>query len=51
MESASEFTTRIGDAYLDGYGFNEQWEIVPGTWTLQIWQGNRKLLERDFAIR
>jgi len=50
-ESSSEFTTQIGTAYLSGYGFNEQWEIVSGTWTLQIWQGNRKLLEHDFAIR
>ncbi len=50
-ESVSEFTTRIGDAYLDGYGFNEQWEIVSGTWTQQIWQRDRKLLERNFTIR
>lgn len=50
-ESRSTFTTRIGTDYLSGYGFNEQWEIVPGTWTLQIWRSDRLLLERNFAIR
>jgi len=50
-ESATEFTTQIGTAYLDGYGFNEPWEIVKGTWTQQIWFGDRKLLEREYSIR
>ena len=50
-ESATEFTTQIGTAYLDGYGFNEPWEIVKGTWTQQIWFGDRKLLERRYTIR
>ena len=47
----TEFTTQIGTDYLDGYGFNEPWEIVKGTWTQQIWYGDRKLLERSFVIR
>jgi hypothetical protein len=50
-ESAADITTQIGTAQLSGYGFNEAWEIVPGTWVLQIWQGDRKLLEHPFAIR
>jgi len=50
-ESVSELTTQIGMAYLDAYGFNEPWEIVKGTWTQQIWQGGRKLLERQYTIR
>jgi hypothetical protein len=50
-ESTSELAARIGTAYLAGYGFNEQWEIVPGVWTLQVWQGGGKLLEHNFTIR
>jgi len=50
-ESAAEFTTQIGTAYLDGYGFNESWEIIKGTWIQQIWHGDRMLLERSFVIR
>ena len=34
-----------------GYGFDEPWEVVPGTWTLEIWQGDRKLLEKSFEIK
>jgi hypothetical protein len=50
-ESASNMAAQIGMAYLSAYGFNEPWEIVPGTWTLEVWQGNRKLLERGFTIQ
>ncbi len=50
-ESASDVTTRIGTGYLSGYGFDNQWEAVLGVWLLQVWQGNRKLLEHSFTIR
>ena len=51
QESKSTFVTRIGSDYFSGYGFNEQWEIVPGVWSLEIWQDDRKLLERKFTIQ
>lgn len=38
-----EETTRI-------YGFDYDWEIVPGSWTLEIWQGDRKLASRAFTV-
>ncbi len=50
-ESSSDPTTRMGTDYLSGYGFDNQWEVVPGVWLLQIWQGSRKLLEHSFTIR
>src|SRR5262249_8206150 len=49
-QSVSEFTTTIGNAHWRGYGFDEPWEVVPGTWTIEIWQGDRKLLEQSFTI-
>jgi hypothetical protein len=30
--------------------FDEPWEIVPGIWTVQIWEGKRKLLEQSFEV-
>jgi hypothetical protein len=32
------------------YGFDHEWEIVPGSWTLEIWQGDRKLASQSFTV-
>lgn len=50
-ESVADFPTVIGTVHWRGYGFDEPWEVVPGTWTLEIWQGDRKLLEKSFEIK
>ena len=50
-ESTAEFTTRIGTSHWRGYAFDEAWEVVPGTWTLEIWQGDRRLLEKSFEMK
>lgn len=50
-QSVSDFPTTIGTNHWRGYGFDDAWEVVPGTWTLEIWQGDRKLLEKSFAIK
>jgi hypothetical protein len=50
-QSVAEFGTKIGTNHVRGYGFDEPWEVVPGTWTLEIWQGDRKLLEKSFEIK
>ena len=49
-ESVVDFTTAIGSVHWRGYGFDQPWEVVPGTWTIEIWQGDRKLLEHSFTI-
>ena len=50
-QSVADFPTVIGTRHWRGYGFDEPWEVVPGTWTLEIWQGDRKLLEKSFEIK
>jgi hypothetical protein len=49
-QSVADFTTTIGGTHWRGYGFDEPWEVVPGTWTIEIWQGDRKLIEKSFTI-
>jgi hypothetical protein len=49
--SVADFATVIGDVHWRGYAFDEPWEVVPGVWTIEIWQGDRKLLERSFTIQ
>jgi hypothetical protein len=41
---------KIGALCLLGYGFDNDWEIVPGAWTQQIWYQNRMLAERRFMV-
>jgi len=41
---------KIGALSLFGYGFDNDWEIVPGVWTEQIWYQDRMLAERSFRV-
>ena len=33
-----------------GWAFSEPWEMVTGTWTLELWRGTRKLHEQMFEV-
>ena len=33
----------------DGYAFHEDYELVEGDWTFQIWFGDKKLVEQKFT--
>jgi hypothetical protein len=50
-ESARDFTVRIGDTHVHGYGFDQPWEIVEGDWVLEIWQGETALASRTFSVK
>jgi len=50
-ESVADFTAIVGEPHMRGYQFDAPWEVVPGTWTIEIRQGDRKLLEQSFTIR
>ena len=40
----------VGQAIaFDGYVFNEDYELVEGDWTFQIWFGEKKLVEQTFT--
>jgi len=40
----------IGKIEYTGYGFENAWEIVPGTWTIEISHGGTKLAEQSFTV-
>jgi hypothetical protein len=42
---------RVGEELYRLYRLTERWEIVPGVWTLEIWDGERKLLSQDFLVK
>jgi hypothetical protein len=33
-----------------GYSADEAWELVPGTWTMQLWVGDKKFAEQSFTM-
>jgi len=41
---------KLGEQSWKSYLFEDDWELVPGTWTFEIWQGERKLAEQSFTI-
>ena len=42
--------TSIGPREIAGYQFGHDWEIVPGTWTIELWDGDRKLASQSFQV-
>lgn len=32
------------------YAFDEDWEIVPGIWTLELWHGEKRLYHQEFQV-
>jgi hypothetical protein len=49
-ESRYSRDKKIGATEYLGYGFENDWEIVPGAWTFQIWDKDRKLAEQSFTV-
>jgi hypothetical protein len=43
-------TVVVGAPTLIGYKLEHDWEVVPGLWRFEIWQGARKLAEQSFCL-
>ncbi|GEM_PF-2730912 len=39
-----------GESEVVSWVFTKEWEIAPGAWTLQLWDGDKKLAERKFTV-
>ncbi|MGE5150396.1 MAG: DUF3859 domain-containing protein [Rhodospirillaceae bacterium] len=40
----------VGAVSYTGYSFDRDWEFVPGVWTLEVLQGERKLAALSFTV-
>ena len=38
------------DGSLTGYTLDEDWELVTGPWTLELWLGDRRMLSKTFTV-
>jgi len=45
-----EFQARIGETNTELYTLEDDFELIPGTWVLEIWLGNRKLASQPFRL-
>jgi len=49
-EYGHDILVQIGRVSYIGYGFDHDWELQTGPWTLELWQGRRKLAEKTFEV-
>jgi hypothetical protein len=40
----------IGRVLYESYHFDRDWEMVPGTWSFEIWYDGKKLAEQKFTV-
>ena len=40
----------VGPTLFQSYIFDDPWELVPGPWTLELWQDGKLLLTRTFTV-
>lgn len=45
-----EKTCHSGKPSFTGWIFNEPWEMVPGTWVVEIWVKDKRLLRQMFQV-
>lgn len=50
LESRYTRQKKIGETVYLGYGFEHDWEIVPGAWSFEIWHDGAKLADRSFRV-
>jgi hypothetical protein len=51
LREEAPISVRTGRIAHDGYTFNELWEIVRGTWTFELWDGDQKLSTQTFNVQ
>ena len=50
MQDEFMLQTRIGETSYASYTLEDRFELVPGTWTIEIWYGSRMLGTQHFKL-
>lgn len=50
LTSENDRPYRIGELAFRSYAFDEEWEIVPGTWSLEFWYGGKLVGAQKFQV-
>jgi hypothetical protein len=49
-ESRGLIRVRLGERQWTGYKFDEDWEMQPGEWVFEIWDGPQRLCRQAFTV-
>ena len=49
-QSESKVETTIGETVADLYTLEDNFELVPGVWIVELWDGERRLLVQSFVL-
>jgi hypothetical protein len=49
-EYVSKKTLKAGETYYQGYKLEEDFEMVPGAWSFQLWYQNTLIARKDFVV-
>jgi hypothetical protein len=41
---------KIGEVSYTGYRLDDPWELLPGVWLIQLWYGDRKVVQENFTV-
>jgi hypothetical protein len=50
LRNQYDLVRKTGQTSFTDYSFDETWELVPGTWTFELWVGKRKLATETFNV-
>lgn len=50
VQEEYDIDARLGKTIFKGYCFDNDWEVVPGAWTFQLWYQGRKLVDQVFTV-
>lgn len=49
-QNESVVSAKVGEKSYTGYRLDDPWELVPGDWLIQLWDGDRKPAEKKFTL-
>jgi len=49
-QNESTASAKVDVKSYTGYRLDDAWELVPGDWLIQLWDGNRKVAEQKFTL-
>jgi hypothetical protein len=50
LKEVLELDFKLGETSYQGYEFTYPWEIVPGLWAFELWQGDKRVSRQTFTV-
>jgi hypothetical protein len=50
QRAVRDFSYTLEENWHSAYSFDNDWETIPGVWTVEIWVDGQKLAEKSFTV-